>query len=436
METNRIEYKRELTEDVEKEVIAFLNKKEGGLIVVGLNNDGSVFGIENPDETQLQIKNRLRDNISPSCLGLFDIETIDSSDKSYLKINIASGPKKPYFLKKYGMTPKGAFIRIATAAEPMSQAMIDSLYSKRIRNSLGSIPSPKQNLTFTLLKIYYQGAGKALNKNFLQNLELINSDRDLNYVAYLMSDQNNVSVQVAKYDSYDRANLIESYELGYTSLIKSTQDVLDKIKMENKIVTKITSSKRQEKRIWDEIALREAIINAFVHNDYSNEVMPKFEIFPNRIEITSAGGLPKGLTMEEFYSGFSVPRNQELMRIYKDLNYVEQLGSGIQRILRAYDRDSFEFSTNFLRIIYFTSNSTLLQVNTQVNTQVAKLLSVLSGEHSRQELQQMLGLKDRENFRKNYLQPALEKGYIERTIPEKPNSKNQKYRLSKLSKFK
>ena len=100
------------------------------------------------------------------------------------------------------------------------------------------------------------------------------------------------------------------------------------------------------------IALREAIINAFVHNDFTGEVPPKFEIFPDRMEITSAGGLPEGLNQEEFFQGFSVPRNKELMRVFKDLGMVEQLGSGVPRILESYGRECFTFLDNFLRMVF------------------------------------------------------------------------------------
>ena len=96
--------------------------------------------------------------------------------------------------------------------------------------------------------------------------------------------------------------------------------------------------------------MREAVINAIVHNDYSFEVPPKFEIFPDRLEITSAGRLPESLTREEFFNGISIPRDKELMRIYRDVELVESLGSGIPRILRAYGEDSFKFTDNFIRI--------------------------------------------------------------------------------------
>ncbi|MGY0040483.1 ATP-binding protein [Pedobacter sp. NJ-S-72] len=130
------------------------------------------------------------------------------------------------------------------------------------------------------------------------------------------------------------------------------KQVLDKIDLENKTITLITAKERKETRFWNPIALREAVINAFVHNDYTSEVPPKFEIFDDRIEITSTCSLPDELSLEEFFEGFSVPRNKEIMRIYKDLDLVEQLGSGIPRILESYDKQCFKFSDHFLRMSF------------------------------------------------------------------------------------
>lgn len=109
---------------------------------------------------------------------------------------------------------------------------------------------------------------------------------------------------------------------------------------------------RKENKLWDPIALREAILNAFVHNDYTTELAPKFELFPDRILITSYGSLPQGLSEEEFFKGISMPRNIEIMRIFKDLELVEQLGSGVPRILQSYPQSSFYFSDNFIRMTF------------------------------------------------------------------------------------
>lgn len=375
-ETNRIEYKRELTKDldIEKEVIAFLNYQEGGIIFIGITKDGSVTGVEDVDSDMLKIKDRLKNNIQPSCLGLFDVRADMRGEKSLIKITIASGPEKPYFKRKYGMTEKGCFIRVGTASEPMTRKMIEELFVRRTRNSLGKIISRKQDLRFEQLRIFYEEAGFTLNENFAANLELLADSNDYNYIAYLLSDINSTSIKVAKYSSLSRIDLIENNEYGYASLIRAAKRVLDKIELENPTSTRITSKERVDTRIWDMVALREAIINAFVHNDFTGEVPPKFEIFPDRIEITSAGGLPEGLSQEEFFRGFSVPRNKELMRIFKDLGMVEQLGSGVPRILKSYGKECFSFSDNFLRMVFPIKGGQVSgQVSGQVGGQAEKL---------------------------------------------------------------
>ena len=170
----------------------------------------------------------------------------------------------------------------------------------------------------------------------------------------------------------------------------------------------------------------------------------------NHIEITSAGSLPDMLSKEEFFEGFSMPRNQEMMRIFKDLDLVEHLGSGIPRILEAYSTDCFRFTENFLRMTFtnawdlseeednempkgiesnvtphVTDHATL-----EVTPEVLRLVKVMNGEMSRGEISTLLGIRDEKHFRENYQQIALSFGVLEMTIPEKPNSRLQKYRLT------
>ena len=150
--------------------------------------------------------------------------------------------------------------------------------------------------------------------------------------------------------------MIENAEFGYCSLIKATENILSKLDIENVIKTEITKTLRKEKRIVDSTALREAVINAIIHNDYSNGIPPVFEIFSNKFVITSSGGLPQELSQEEFFEGISAPRNKELMRVFKDVKLVEQLGSGVQRILKKYNRSIFKFSPNFLKVNFPIEN--------------------------------------------------------------------------------
>ena len=154
-ENHRIEYKRKLTETLEKEVVAFLNSREGGVIYIGVDDDGQTVGLKNDDQLQLAIKDRLKNNIKPSIMGLFEVRQEERNDKKIISITLAGGLEKPYHLKKFGLTPKGCFVRIGSASEPMTQEMVDSLYSRRVRNIIGRMESTRHDLTFIQLKIYY-----------------------------------------------------------------------------------------------------------------------------------------------------------------------------------------------------------------------------------------------------------------------------------------
>lgn len=349
-ENNRTEFKAELNDKLEKEVVAFLNNREGGVLYIGLDDDGKPVGVPDLDGTQLKIADRIKNNILPSTLGLFDIVSDTVDDVPVIKILISSGLEKPYYIKKNGMAPSGCFIRMGTSSQPMTTTMIDDLYSKRIHTTLRNIPSPRQDLTFAQLKIYYQERGLELNERFASSLELLTPDGKYNYIAYLLADENGVSIKVAKYAGTDKVDLIENEEYGYCSLIKATNQVLEKLKIENSTMAKVTSTKRIEKNLVEPIPMREAVINAIVHSDFSREIPPVFEIFSDRMVFTSYGGLIPGQSEQDFFSCSSMPRNRELMRVFKDVGLVEQLGSGMSRILKVYDKSIFNISEHFIKV--------------------------------------------------------------------------------------
>lgn len=337
-EGQHLELKAQLTDKFEKEVIAFLNSRDGGAIIIGVGDQGQLLGVEEADALQLKIKDRLKTNITPSTMGLFDVVLLQEQGKTLIKVIVASGSEKPYYLTKMGMSSKGCFIRIGSASEPMTANLIEELFAKRVRNSIGNIASRYQDLSFQQLKIYYQEQDFTLNEQFAKNLELTTKNGEYNYAAYLLADRNGCSIKVGKYQGTDRVDLIENEEYGYCCLVKATKAVLEKLNIENKTFTKITAKERIEQKMLEPIALREAVINAIVHNDFSREVPPKFELFSDRLEITSTGAIPAGFTEEEFFIGYSVPQNKELMRVFRDLDIVEQMGSGINRILQAYPK--------------------------------------------------------------------------------------------------
>jgi predicted HTH transcriptional regulator len=332
-ESSRIEYKRELSDSLEKEVVAFLNAREGGVIWIGVDNSGDAVGLADCNRIQLAVKDRLKNNIQPSVMGLFDIIHEQRDSKDLIRITVAGGLEKPYYLKKFGMTEKGCFLRVGSAAEPMPQEMIDSLYGRRVRNTIGRMESTRLGLSFEQLKIYYDARGLTLNPAFMQNLELLTPGGKPNFAAYLLADENGVSIQVAKYRGASRDDLMENQDYGRCCLVRALKEVLSRMDVENTIYTRIGKVEREERPMIDPRALREAVVNAVVHNDYSNGSSPKFEFFKDRLEITSSGGLPYGVTLDDFFGGYSSPRNKEIMRVFRDLELVEHLGSGVPRIL-------------------------------------------------------------------------------------------------------
>lgn len=419
VEDTRTEFKEILNDKLEKEIVGFLNTN-GGNLYIGINNNSEVIGIKgNIDKIQLEIKDRLKNNILPSTLGLFDIEIENIDEKNIIHISVAGGIERPYYIKKKGMTPEGCFIRIGSSTEKMSEEQIRHLYSNRTRNSIRNIVSPIQQLTFSQLKIYYEENGYTINDNFLRQLDFVMEDGKYNYLAYLLSDNNNVSIKVATYFGSDAYDLIENEEYGFCSLIKATKKVIDKFDLINKTFSKITGAERKELKMFDKVAIREAIVNAIVHNKWELENPPKFEIFSDHISITSTGGLPSEVTKEEFLMGYSFPRNPELMRVFKDLDLVEQLGTGIIRILRVYDKDVYEFTPNFIRVNFkFNEYNSLIDndiiKNNDLNETQNKVLQLIKENNRITQKEMMDSLNVARATITRTISYLKENGYIDR----------------------
>ena len=137
------------------------------------------------------------------------------------------------------MNPDGCHIRIGSSRESMTEKMIENLISKRFKPSLKEIKAPKQNLTFKQLKIYYEEQHINLGENFLQNLDLLTSEGELNYIAFLLADENNVPIPVVKYSGTTKKEIVENEDYGNRCLITAAYKILDKLDTENRTFTKI-----------------------------------------------------------------------------------------------------------------------------------------------------------------------------------------------------
>jgi len=239
MESNRIEYKRELNDRPERSVVSFLNYTGGGEIVIGMNDDATVHGV-------------------------------------------------------------GDCVRVGSSSQPMSEQMIEELLSKRQQLSLQTMNSPRQNLNFKQLRIYYEEKNHEPTEQFIESLDLRQSSGEFNYAAYLIADENGVSIKIATYAGTDKVDLLETREYGNRCIITATTRILDRLDSENRTFAKITTKNRLEQERVNSIALKEAVINAIVHNDYTKGV-PLVEIYADRIVVTSCGGLVSDLTVEDFF---------------------------------------------------------------------------------------------------------------------------------------
>jgi predicted HTH transcriptional regulator len=360
-ESENTEYKEKLTDTLEKEVVSFLNT-DGGCIYIGVKDNGEVVGMPNIDKQQLQIKDRLLSGIAPSVLSLVSLSPENLGDKTVLKIIVKTGAEKPYYVKNKGLSESGAFVRVGSSAQPMTQKMIHTFHTKSFPKSLINIESPEQELTFAELFIHYRRFSKPLNEStFAKTLNFLTKDGKYNYLAYLMADNNQLSVRFARFDdSGGRFELLEkAIEYGHCCLVTAIQRVLDRYEIENITRSRLTgAAHRIDKRLVDAKCLREIVINAFAHNDYSYGMLPICEVFQNRFAVRSYGGLVPQLSIEEFFQGVSALRNPELMRILKDLELVEGLGFGIRGITRIYSRDIFEFSENSLYVTFAFDDAT------------------------------------------------------------------------------
>jgi len=428
IEDSRTEFKIKLVDDLEETVIGFLNSKDGGNIYIGVDDNGNVIGLKNNiDLLQRQIKDRIISNIEPSVLGLFDIEVLEEDNKKYLNIIVARGLEKPYHIKGMGMTTDSCFIRVGSSNEKMDEHLINKLFRERTKNSLKNIISPKQDLTFRDLKIYYTEKGFDVGNNFEKQLDFFTNDGKYNYVAYLLADENRVSIKVAKYVSDDVDEIMENYEFGYCSLIKATYRVLEKFINENKIYVKITYPERKEQPMYDYKAVREVIINAIVHNDWTNEYPPKFEFFNDRLEVSSFGGIQNEFTEEEFLLGYSAPKNPELMRVFKDLELAEHLGTGIRRILKRYDKSIYQFFPHFIRVSIKYNQNDFKYSNQNINkktysnlTKVQEdIMKLIEGRANitQEEMAHLLGVTSRTI--RNHIKYLVENEYIRRSGADK-----------------
>lgn len=353
-ESETLELKSKFNDDViTKEIVAFLNNR-GGVIYVGVADDGEIKGVEKIDESLRRLSDIVSTKIEPLPTELVRSNIIMEESKSIIEITVSKGFHPLYCIKKYGFSQSGCPIRIGTSCQELSVGDINLRYQKRFESSNDYMlerPSGYGDITFNMLQIELSNRGYHVNLlSFEENYHLRTKDGEYNQLAELLSDNNNTHLIFVKFRGNTKTSVSERTDYGRTSLISSYRQLRDRLKAENICMSDTTVRPGKDTYLYDEDAVNEALINALVHNDWNiNE--PLISMYDDRLEILSHGGLPFKQTKEKFLRGISIPRNRGLMRIFQDLEIAGSKGRGILKIIESYGENVFEISDSFINVV-------------------------------------------------------------------------------------
>ena len=345
-ETRTIEFKETITNTFLKTVSAFSNY-DGGTIFFGIDDDGNIKSLRDVKQSCLDIENKINDSISPQPNYTLEIQNNDQT----IKLTVNSGRQKPYLYKSK------AYKRNDTATIEVDTLELSRLILEGKNIRYEELPCIDQKLTFKLL---YQKLKRCIqietfNQDTLKTLNLYDNNNGYNNAAALLADKNhfpgidivkfgeNISI-IQKRVTFENMSVLDVYD-------KSLEVYRDYYQYEE-----IQGSDRKNIEKIPEAAFREAIANALIHRAWDVESQIRVLMFDDRIEVVSPGGLPSGITEEEYLSGrISVLRNRNLANVFYRLGFVEVFGTGIIRIKQLYEKaltkPEFEVSENTIKIV-------------------------------------------------------------------------------------
>lgn len=345
-ENKSLEFKATITNSFLKTVSAYSNFR-GGEILFGVNDDGSVCGIDNPDQVCLDIENRINDSIAPK--PDFEIDIDDS--KKIIRLVVREGQYKPYLYKGK------AYRRSDTASIEVDQAELKEFVLQGSNLYFEELPCGRDDLTFQELsaKLMKNLDIKVVSEDILRTLGLFTKDKKFNNAAALLSDENDFyGIDIARFGNSIN-EIMDRETISKTSVLKQYDAALNMIKRYYQY-EEISEIERKKIDLVPETAYREAIANALIHRDWSINSHIRISLFSDKIEIKSPGGLPRGITAEEYMKGdISCLRNPILGNVFFRLHYIEMFGTGVRRILLAYKdakiKPKFEITDNVISVI-------------------------------------------------------------------------------------
>ena len=369
-ESETIELKEIVVDDIKKEIIAFANC-DGGRLYIGVRDDGKVIGLNNPDDVSLQISNMVRDAIKPDVTMFLHYETIEEDGKEIVVVDVQRGTDRPYYLAKKGMRPEGVYVRQGYSSVPATDTTIRRMIKETDGDRFEAMRSLNQELTFEAAKKEFELRKVEFGQQQMRTLKVIDQDNLYSNLGLLLSDQCVYTIKVAVFQGTDQTIFKDRREFT-GSLLQQMNEVYDFIDFRNQTRATIEKLLRIDIRDYPEVAVREALLNLLVHRDYSFSASALVSIYDDRIEFVSIGGLMPGIELEDIMIGISVCRNQNLANVFYRLRLIEAYGTGMRKIMKAYEnkeeKPKIEVTKNAFKIIlpnvnakYTTENEYALQ---------------------------------------------------------------------------
>ena len=425
-ESENIEYKSKFTDEIYKTVIAFANTG-GGRLFIGVNDNGKPVGIDDLDDTYTRVTNGIRDAIMPD-VTVFVKYSLES--EKVIKIEVNEGAFKPYYLKSIGLKPCGVYVRQGASSVPASSDMIRQMIKDSDGDVFENMRSLEQNLSFNSAKAAFEKYGIEFSEEKYRALGVVNSS-DMLYtnLALLLSDQCGHTVKAAVFDDDSNTRFKDSKEFA-GSIFKQLEDAFSYLMLCNRVPAEIKGLTRTEHPDYPEEALREGLLNALVHRDYSFSGSIIININEKETEFISLGGLLQGLSVEDIKNGISQPRNKNLAEVFHRLRLIESYGTGIRRIYKLYENCSakprLEISPNVFKLVLPNMNYKNFYNDTSTYDPTKQQADVIEyirqhGSINDAEIQNLLGVK------KTRAYIIVKKMLDEKMIVKQGKGKNKTY---------
>ena len=415
-ENQNVEFKQEYVQDIRKEVMAFINA-EGGTVLVGVRKDGFVLGVDNPDEVMLQVANSLKDSLVPDVMPFVTIRTLELEEKKVVEIELSTGTKRPYYLREKGLRAGGVYVRKGSSSQPMTDEGIREMILQTSGESFEAARSMNQELSFQTMTFEMARRSIEFGNAQMRTLKLIGEDGLYTNLAYLLSDQCQTSTKIALFQGTDKAVFRDRKEFT-GSVLKQLEDAYQFIDLSNRTKATFSGLERIDTRDYPEEAVREALLNCIVHRDYSFSGSTLINIYDDRKEYVSLGGLVPGLELESIFLGVSQSRNPNLAAVFYRMHLIESYGTGIGKIQRVYAdslvKPEFETAKGVFRVTLPNRNyyeGTPIQ-NERVPAQTTDVKTVLreqkqiicdyakeNGQVTRKEVENLLDIGSTKAFR-------------------------------------